>query len=349
MKSTFFFLIFLFSTAFATGIETTIDSREFSEIIEDFVEIHKEANSNIDIGMLLAGLRLNLDASQKQYRDFLDSFIVSCNNAKVKLGNYIVNLKGQAEETRSQANHWKRDTEKAFKDSGNNERMLNQTRANLQKVMQDMAQIIVEYHQGVGESEAKLVVIKQLYNIIEDELIKPSGRSFVQLKFHRKLDNLQELLQKTGDTLYTPIITALVNLASESSFSDQSVLKQILFNLRKLRANIEKFKGEKEYDMNNRMVILKKEQENLESQIGDYQHLSERYVSIVTEAHQNMDLLNKDFSNIQAEVERKNSELQNLNHLCEEENTMYKRGINRIIEVKDGIRNALGLEHQRRQ
>jgi hypothetical protein len=160
---------------------------------------------------------------------------------------------------------------------------------------------------------------------------------------------LQELLQKTGDTLYTPIITALVNLASESSFSDQSVLKQILFNLRKLRANIEKFKGEKEYDMNNRMVILKKEQENLESQIGDYQHLSERYVSIVTEAHQNMDLLNKDFSNIQAEVERKNSELQNLNHLCEEENTMYKRGINRIIEVKDGIRNALGLEHQRRQ
>lgn len=349
MKSTFFFFAILFTVAFCSKVENTIDSREFNEIIEDFVDIQKTANANVDIPLILSTLKINLDSSQKQYTDFLDGFIVSCNNAKVKLSNYLVSLRSQSDDTRNQAGHWRKEADKAFRDSSRNERMLNHTRELLQKVMQDMAQIIVEYHDGVGESDAKLTVIKQLNDIIEDELIKPTGRSFVQLKFHRRLDQLQALLQKTGDNFYTPVISTLVSLASETNFADQRILKQILLNIRNLRASIEKFKSEKEYAMNEKMVILKKQQENLQSQIGDFQHLAERYVSIVTEAHQNMDLLNKDFSNLQAEIQRKSGEMENLNHLCEEENTMYKKGIGRILEIKDGIRTALNLEQRRKQ
>lgn len=349
MKSiTFYYLFFLVSFASCVGIETKIDSHEFREIIDDFVEIHKEASVGVDIGMVLGGLKMNLDASQKEYKQFLNSFIVSCNNAKAKLGNYIVTLRNSADETKNQALQWKKDSEKAFRESGKNELMLNQTKVSLQKVMQDMAQLIVEYHQGVSESESKLVVIKQLYNIIEDELIKPTGRSFVQLRFHKKLDDLQQLLSKTGETFFTPIISTLVELASEQEFSNQHILKQILLNLRKLRSSIEKFKAEKESTMNSKMILLKQQQDNLESQISDYKRLSERYVSVITEAEHNMNLLNSDFSNIQTEVGRKTTELESLNKLCEEENTMYKRGINRIVEIKEGIKDALVLDQKHR-
>jgi len=339
-------LFMLLSIAICTKIENKIDSREFQEIIDDFVEIHKIATSDIDISMLLTNIKLTLDANQKSYRSFLDGFIVTCNNAKFKLFNYVETLKGAADETKRSANNWKQSADKAYKDSAQNNKMLNQTKETLSKVLEDMAQIIVDYHKGVSESDAKLIVLKQLFDIIEDELLTPSGKSFVQLKFHKSLESLQELVMRSHDTLYTPILSTLITLATEQNFSNQNVLKQILLNLRKLKMNIEKFKAEKEMAMNDQMRILKQEEENLESQIGDYQHLSERYVSIVVEAHQNMALLNRDFTNFQSEIARKNSELETVNHLCEEEDTMYKKGINRISLIKEGISEALHLDQQ---
>ena len=348
MKSTFFFFVFLISISISMRTEARIDSREFQEIIDDFVEINKEATSEVDVGMLLAGLKITLDSSQNQYSSFLDSFIVTCNNAKFKLANYVLSLKTSADDSKNKANHWKKSAEKAFSDSGQNDLMLKNTRLNLNSVIKEMARIIVEYHQGVSQSDKQLTVIKQLNDIIEDELIKPTGRSFVQLKFHRKLADLQDMVRKSGDTLYTPIIAILIGFASEQNFSKQNLLKQILLNIHKLKANIEKFKGEKEGSMNSKMMMVKTQEENLESQIGDYQHLSERYVSIVTEAHQNMALLNTDFSNLQSEIGRKNTELETLNKLCEEENTMYKKGIDRIVLIKEGITEALVLDQQRK-
>ena len=141
---TFYYLFLLISFAACVDVETKIDSHEFREIIDDFVEIHKEVNAGVDTGMLLGGLKMNLDQSQKQYKDFLNSFIVSCNNAKAKLGNYITSLKNSADDIKNQAGNWKRESEKAFRESGKNELMLNQTKVTLQKVMRDMAQDTVE-------------------------------------------------------------------------------------------------------------------------------------------------------------------------------------------------------------
>ena len=67
MKSTFFFFVFLISISISMRTEARIDSREFQEIIDDFVEINKEATSEVDVGMLLAGLKITLDSSQNQY------------------------------------------------------------------------------------------------------------------------------------------------------------------------------------------------------------------------------------------------------------------------------------------
>ena len=93
MKSiTFYYLFFLVSIASCVGIETKIDSHEFREIIDDFVEIHKEASTGVDIGMILGGLKMNLDASQKEYKEFLNSFIVSCNKFTMSLDNPVVDM-----------------------------------------------------------------------------------------------------------------------------------------------------------------------------------------------------------------------------------------------------------------
>ena len=296
---TFIFLIFLIiSITNNTTIESRLDSNEFHEIIDDFVEIFKVANHDEDIALLLTNVKDTLEISENNYKTFLNGFVLSCNTAKNRVANYAKSLKTAADQAKNDANHWKKSAEKAFAGSADNDKMLNQTRLTLNNVLADMAHIIVEYREGVSESESKLIVIKQLNDIIEDELIKPTGKSFVQIKFHTKLNKLQKLVRNSGDAFYTPILTALINLASEQNFSDQKILKQILINLAKLKINIEKFKAEKESTMNQLMTTLKSQEQNLESQIGDFQHLSERYVSTVTEAHQSMDILNTDFTNL---------------------------------------------------
>jgi len=204
-----------------------------------------------------------------------------------------------------------------------------------------MSKIILDYKAGVSESDSKLYVVKQLRDIIEDELLNP-GKSFIQVDaFNSKLKDLQNLVKKSGDSLYTPIIETLVALASEQNFSDQKILKAILSNLKSLEQNITKFKAEKKTALKVTLKTLKAQEENLIGQLQDYAHLEQRYVSDVTEANQNTALLTETLSNLNNEIARKQDELRNIDHLCDTENKMFKDGVTRVDAVKKDVNSAI--------
>jgi len=216
------------------------------------------------------------------------------------------------------------------------------TTTTLIATQKDMENTIISYHAGVTETDRKLVVVKELRDIIEDELLNP-GKSFIQVgKFNEKLQNLQNLVKSSGDSMYEPIIATLVSLASEQNFSDQKILAAILKNLKALDTSLLKFKEEKRHAMEEGMKQLKAIEENLQSQLEDHHHIEQKCVSDVAEANQNIDLLNTEITNLNSEITRKTDEFKAIEHLCATENNMFKNGSKRIALIKKDLAEASG-------
>jgi DNA repair exonuclease SbcCD ATPase subunit len=313
-------------------MEAEIDSKSFQEIMDDFVEVHEAAGQQVDMGLVLSDVKITLQASQKKYQEFLSSFLLSCNNARAKVNTFVTSLTNARNEAQNQiTNYWANQLSKGragVKEAQTNKQ---QIAARLTNVQNQMTQIVVDYQAGVAETDNKLGVVKQLRDMIEDELMNP-GKSFIQIeKFNDKLATLQALIKKSGDSLYTPIIETLVQLASEQNFSDQKILQAILKNLKALETNLLQFKGERETAMNTTLKNLRAQEENLNGQSQDYNHLEQRYASNIHEAEQNTSLLQTEVSNLNTEIARKQSELENITHLCNTENDLFKSGSHNAI------------------
>jgi hypothetical protein len=329
-------------------MEAEIDSKAFQEIMDDFVEVHKEASQQVDVGLVLTDVKVTLQASEKKYKEFLSSFLVSCNNAKAKVNGFVTRLTTARSEAQNQvANTWANQAKKGT--AGVKEAQTNSAEVSkrLEAIQKQLSQVIIDFHEGVVETDSKLNVVKQLRDIIEDELINP-GKSFIQVeKFNAKLKDLQALIKRSGDSLYTPIIATLVQLASEQNFSDQGILKAILKNLKELQDNLTKFRAEREASMNVTLKNLKAQEENLNSQLEDYHHLEQRYVSDVAEAHQNTQLLNTEITNLNTEIKRKQDEFESIVHLCNTEEEMFKTGTKRMelirTDLDAAVKNAISL------
>jgi predicted nucleic acid-binding Zn-ribbon protein len=323
-------------------MEAEIDSKAFQEIMDDFVEVHKAAGQQVDVGLVLSDVKITLQASEKKYKEFLSSFLTSCDNAQGKVTSFVKRLTDARQEAQNQvSNQWAHQLAKGRSGIKEAQTAAASINKQLEAIRKQMAQIVIDYHQGVSETDSKLHVVKQLRDIIEDELINP-GKSFIQVgRFQNKLKNLQGLIEKSGDTLYTPIIQTLVELASEQNFSDQKILQAILKNLQALQTSLQSFKKEKETAMNVTLQNLKKQEENLNGQLEDYHHLEQRYVSDVHEANQNTQLLSTEIANLSSEIKRKQDELTNVVHLCNTEKDLFKAGTQRLTLIRQDLNNAV--------
>jgi len=324
-------------------MEAEIDSKAFQEIVDDFVEVHKEASHEVDLGLVLSDVKISLQAGEKRYKEFLSGFVTSCTNAKGKLSSHIKRLENASDEAKNQiANTWGHQLTKGRAGIKEAQSGADKAQASLVQIGKDMEKIVLDYHHGVSEADSKLIIVKQLRDIIEDELLNPAGKSFIQIgTFNAKLKDLEALIKKSGDTLYTPILETLVQLASEQNFSDQKILHAILKNLNALADNIRKFKKERKVAMNVTLVTLKKQEENLVQQLQDYHHLEQRYISDVTEANENMNILSDTLLNLASEIARKEDELKSIDHLCDTENKMFKDGLQRIAAVRNDVNDAV--------
>lgn len=333
----FFFLLVSISS---TQMEAEIDSKAFKEIMDDFVEVHEAAGAAVDLGLVIANVKISLAASEKAYKEFINSFNLSSQNARGKVDSYIKSLNTALNEANNAVkNTWANQRakgQKTIKEAGEG---IKRVEGQLAAIHKQLSQIVIDYHNGVAESDNKLHVVKQLRDIIEDELLNPG--SFVQIKkFNEKLNTLQSLIQKSGDTMYTPIIQTLISLASQGNFSDQKILRAILDNLKQLETSLNNYKKERETDMNVNLKNLKAQEENLNGQLNDYHKLEQRGVSDVHEANQNTELLNTEITNLTSEIARKRDEFKAIEHLANTENAMFKSGIQRIELMRKDVSEA---------
>jgi len=182
------------------------------------------------------------------------------------------------------------------------------------------------------EAVAKLDVIKRLRDIIHDELLNSSeAGAFIQVqKFRTTLAELKEKMAKVEDTLYTPLVSALVNLATEKNFANQKILKKILALLDKIHANLKSFIKKHKND-NKAILKLIKEQRTLkQAQLRQLLKLSAQAAQNVKYHNALIEHAQISSALLNSQIAKKNKELEHWEGLCSAE---------KKIRIKSSRRN----------
>jgi len=342
------FLLLLLTIALSTKLESTLDSRAYQDIIEDLVEVYTEADAGADVALLLTQLKNGVAQCQKDSVDFEAGFSRSCANVQARVVGHAKKLQAAIDSMNNDRNSWNTSAAKARKDSATNDATIKSTRAKIADVGKQMGDALIGYHRELTEVDKKMTVLKELRDIIEDELLNQQAPpKLIQLKkFNKKLAKLKTLIEESGDTMYTPMIATLVDLASQHNFSDQGVLNTLLKNINNLEQAFRKYRTERETYFNDTMKTLKSQEENLTSQIHDLVKLRHSLLSSIAEASQAMEILSKDIANITSEMARKKSEGTQIGSLCDIETSSFKAGSALVTAVNSQITDAIAACQQ---
>jgi len=177
--------------------------------------------------------------------------------------------------------------------------------------------------------------VKILRDIIADELINRSPTSFVQVnKFQKKLNELKEMLNSNSDSLYSPIISVLLDLATEQNFSDQGILKKILENLRNLDKALKDFRTKQEKSLDAELLNLKKQIKNVRQRIKAYRRMKNQANSKAIDARHYIVFYTHEIKHFNAEKKRMEEANRFFTKLCEFQKSVHKKHVASLKKFK---------------
>jgi len=190
-------------------------------------------------------------------------------------------------------------------------------RTQLGQLRSRISKLLLDYQVYATESDKKLNVVKVLRDIITDELLNRSPSALVQVnKFQEKLAELKSLLNNNSDSLYSPMIGVLLDLATEQNFSDQTVLRKILQNLNNLDAALRNFRTKQESSLNTEVGSLRKQTRNVKSRIRAYHRMKQQAYSKVLDATNYINFYRHEQTHFTSEQGRQTNELNLFEKLC---------------------------------
>ncbi len=314
-----FFAILLFcSQSFATDFQIKEQSTEY--ILSELVALNEMAgvpkakilNLIRRIGRVANGVKRMMGAYKRKMK-------VRCTVGKRELTQYKKKLviDFRLDEGRRRA---------ANKATRRFSRKINRYHKKIHKARKGLTRVALKYKKQIAhhkkfkiEAYIKLHVLKRLRDIILDELVNGSKPgAFVQIKeFKDNVQQLQKKLNSMSDSVeFTPIISALVTLATQKNFSNQKILRRILALLKKLRRNLLKFLGNHARANKRLLVIIGRERKakisvyrSLRKSILSFYSRVALYRAVARHAGNNKAL-------VYAQIKKKNIELRQWNKFC---------------------------------
>jgi predicted nucleic acid-binding Zn-ribbon protein len=301
---------------------------KFSSILQQFVELNEEIGAQKeDLGVIIAQVKNTLSTGAKQYASFFSTVETHCASAVAKLNGAIKGLDSSANEAKSQLNNWNKNLAAATKDTKDAQANLVKGRAQLKALRKRISKIAMDYRVYATEADKKQMVVKILRDIITDELFNKGPRALVQLnKFQEKLVELKGLLNNNSDSLYSPIISVLLDLATEQNFSDQGVLKKILTNLNNLSKALKDFRIKQEKSLDADMKNIKKQVKNVRQRNRAYRRMRAQATSKKIDAAHYISFYKHEIDHFTAEKNRMGDELRMFQKLCVFEKSIHKSG-----------------------
>jgi len=284
-----------------------------------------------DIGVLLAQVRHQNQNQYKYFKQFKREITTQCKSAQGRLNNSLKNLNQAVNSATLAKNQWIKTATKARGDRKSATESVKKSIGSVHALEERLSKYVFEYKVVAQDAEKNLLTIKALLDIIYDEIKnKRGGSSFVQLKnFKTKLDDLKSALNNSNQSLYAPVISTLLDLATEQNFSDQGVLTKIISNLKALRSNIKSFRKKQEASLDTEVSIIRKQIKNAEQRIDVYRRLRVQAVSQGVDAKRYIRFYTSEIEHYKNLISTKNAEITAFNKICAFERKSLKRDVTR--------------------
>jgi hypothetical protein len=305
---------------------TLCSTSQYSNIISQFIELNNElGNPREDVGVIISSVRNVINEQEKRDEGFFNELSQNCNGSTAAVNNGLTKLANDINESTKSLNEWKATlagTQGEITKAAND---IKATAAKFQQAKQRINKDLLDFKVLATETDQKLNVVKTLRDIITDELLNnKSGHSFVQLnKFTTKLAELKEMLNNDNDSLYSPLVSVLLTLASEQNFSDQGILKKILENINNLEHNLTEFRKARENGLNSELKTERANLNNLGRIKNAYENLRAQSFSKRIDAQHYIHFYTNEIAHFNAERTRKTEELHLVQKICAFEKTVH--------------------------
>jgi len=322
MKNAIYFLILIMISFCASSTKN-----KYASILQQFVELN-EANGipKEDTGVIIAGVKNTIENGEKVALTFFRSLETSCTSSRAKISSSIKALGVSINEAQSNKNTWNKSVATSKKDQVDATSNIKKGKVQVKAIKARISKILLDYKVYAVEADKKLHVVKILRDIISDELFNHAPGALVQIgKFQEKLTELKGLLNNNSDSLYSPIISVLLDLATEQNFSDQSVLKKILQNLNNLNKALIDFRNRQERSLDAETKNLNLQLKNVRGRIRAYRRMRAQAVSKALDAAHYISFFNHEIKHFNAEKGRKAQELVLFQKLCDFQAAAHKK------------------------
>jgi chromosome segregation ATPase len=304
---------------------------EYTSIISQFVELNNQMGVPKEtVGVIISNVRLTLQKAASTHKNFGRAITTQCNSAQARINGVLKSLGASVTSARNEINSWTRHLSAATRDFKEARAAVAAGKTQLQGLVRQVARVNENYKLYAVEADKKLNVVKILRDIITDELLNNRSRpgALVQVnKFQEKLNELKGLLNNNSDSLYSPMISVLLDLATEQNFSDQAVLRKILQNLNNLNKALLSFRAKQEASLDSEMKTLRSQIRNVKQRVAAYRRMGQQAHSKQIDAQHYIAFYNHEVAHFTAEQGRMNQELQLFNKLCAFEKKVYKNGV----------------------
>jgi len=313
---------------------------DYKNVLHQFVELNDQMGTPKEsVGVLIANVQSALDKSAKASKGFFRTVETHCASALGHLNTAIKNNADAITSATSNLNTWKDNLAVATKDRKDARSEIVKARVQKKALRKRITKLAMDYRVYATEADRKLTVIKVLRDIISDELYnKAPGASLVQInKFQGKLNELKELLNNNSDSLYSPIVTVLLDLATEQNFADQGVLKKILQNLTNLDKALKDFREKQEKSLDAEIETVKKQVKNVRQRIRAYRRMANQAASKEIDARHYIAFYQHEIQHFTSEKDRITDAKNMFTKLCDFEKSVHKRAKAAFLKFKKVI------------
>jgi septal ring factor EnvC (AmiA/AmiB activator) len=300
-----------------------------TNILNQFVELNNAMGvQKEDVGVIIANVRNTLRSGARSYKTFFSAVETQCASALSKVKAGINNSQQNINDALSNINNWKKNAAAAKSDVKDAQANIAKGRSQLSGLRARISKQAIDYKVYAVEADKKLNVVKVLRDIISDELLNRTPGALVQVnKFHEKLNELKNLLNNNSDSLYSPMISVLLDLATEQNFSDQSVLRKILQNLNNLDRALRDFRAKQEAGLNSEIASLRKQIRNVRGRIAAYRRMRQQAVSKQIDAQHYIAFYTHEVTHFNSEKGRQANNLNLFKKLCDFERKVHATGV----------------------
>jgi len=302
-------------------------SQDYKNILHQFVELNEAMGApKEEVGVMIANVSAAINKSKKAAANFFRTIETHCASGLAKINAAIKANVDAVTDATSNINTWTKNLAAATKDRKDAKAEIVKGRTQLKALRKRVAKLAMDYRVYAEEADKKLTVVKVLRDIITDELFNRAPGALVQVnKFQQKLAELKEMLNNNSDSLYTPIISVLLDLATEQNFADQGILRKILDNLRNLDKALRDFRTKQEKSLDAELVTLKKQIKNVKHRIRAYRRMSHQAASKAIDARHYIAFFKHEVAHFTAEKNRMTAAKNFFTKLCDFERMVHKK------------------------